>query len=171
MLLKRTYRLLIFAFLLSLTPLLGIGCSSIPPKEACRNAEKIYLGPLPIQETEAYKIFLNSSKSETAKLSYLGDRIKSAKDLVYYFDGDRYNWLEAYSAGVWLLWQDHKIGEDAHSFIRREAIRFQNPTKPTAIQFPDRSRYLAAEVLLNELDLLEDTINQNSSTKPGCCSS
>lgn len=161
---KRIYRLFTFIFLLGLASL-GTGCGSTPPKGTCYGIEKIYLGPLPIQETQAYKTFLNSSGSETAKLIYLGDRIKSAQNLSYYFEGDRYNWFEAYSGATWLLWHDHERGEDAHSFIHKEAIRFQNPTKPTSIEFPDQSRHLASQVLLNELDLLEDTIKLDSSAQ------
>jgi len=161
--LKRTHRLLIIILLGVLVSPDHIGCSSAPQKVALLK-EKVYLGSLPIENTQAYQTFLNSSGSETAKLIYLGDRIKSAQNLSYYFEGTRYNWFEAYSGATWLLWQDHQHGEDAHSFIHREAIRFQNPTKPTTIEFPDRSRHLASEVLLNELDLLEDIIKQNSST-------
>ncbi len=136
------------------------GCASTPSATKCDPPEvkKVYLGPIPIQNDQAYKTFLKSSRSETAKLIYVADRIKAARNLTYRYEGEFYNWLEAYSGAMWLLWQDHKAKEEAHAFVRKEALRLQNPKNPTVIQFPDKSTYPAPEILLNELDLLEDTV-------------
>jgi len=162
--LKRIHKFTLILVLIGI-PLALAGCASTPSTLKKGNVpefKKVYLDPAPIQDTPAYKTFLNSSRSEAAKLSYVLDRIKAAKNLTYWFEGESYHWLEAYSGAVWLLWQDHKANEDAHSFIRKEALRFQNPTRPTLIQFPDRSRCLATQVLLNELDLLENAVKQNT---------
>ena len=123
--------------------------------------KKYYLGLAAIQNTEAYEIFLRGSKSETAKLYYLVDRIKVAKDLHYLFEGGRYDSSDAEMGGMWAIWHHHQIGEGARAFIFEEVARFPADSRNCFIQFPDGSTELAYVVLLNELDLLEETLKQN----------
>ena len=156
--------------LLLVTILVGLSCSyagcvSPPLRGMSSEGKKVYMGPVPIQNTPAYQTYLLSSKSETAKLLYLGDRIKAEKNLTYWYLGSCYNWFEAYSAATWMFWQDHKMGEDARGFIRKEALRFQDPSKPATIEFPDRSTHIAFDILMNELDLLDETTKQKANPK------
>ena len=161
---NRTYKFTFFVILLGLPLLAAAGCvMPLPPvQQEAPEYKKVYLGPVPIEGTLAYQTFLLSSKSETAKLSFILDRMKAAPELKYHFEGIYYGWLEAYTGASWLLWHDHKAGEDAHAFILKEALRFHNPVKPTTILFPDKSQPLAAEVFINELDLLEETIQRKN---------
>lgn len=139
------------------------GCALAPQylKGVNPDGQKVYLGPVPIQNTEAYQAFLTSSRSEAAKLDYLLQRIKSARDLVYHYDGEQYNWLEAYRAGSWILRHHYERGESARSFLLRETFLYQKPGKPNAVEFPDRSVHFDYHVLINELDLLEETVKEN----------
>ncbi|MBI4358071.1 MAG: hypothetical protein HY584_02110 [Candidatus Omnitrophica bacterium] len=136
--------------------LVPFGCATPYLKGLTPQGEKVYLGIHPMQETEAYQSYLLSSKSEAAKLNYLLDRIKEAKELTYYHNGGRYSWLEAYRAGTWVVRHHYEKGEDARSFIRKETLLYEKSAKPNAIQFPDGSIHIAYFVLLNELDSLEE---------------
>lgn len=142
---------------------MNFGCAATPRylKGVGYEGQKVYLGTLPIETTEAYQMFLDSSRSEAAKLDYLLQRIKTAQDLVYLHEGSPYNWLEAYRAGAWILRHHYERGEDARTFIRKEVWLYQTPGKPNAIKFPEGSIHLVYYVLLNELDLLEETLQAN----------
>lgn len=156
-------RRLIFLFqILLILSLAHSGCASPYLKGIDPDGKKVYLGPALIQNTKAYHDFLLSSKSEAAKLDYLLWRIKEAKDLTYYHEGNRHNWLEAYRAGTWIVRHHFEKGEDAKSFIRKEILLYEKSGKPTAVQFPDGSIHIAYFVLLNELSSLEETAAANS---------
>lgn len=159
----------IFVFILILHTCFLFGCSAILKQGVTPEGIKVYLGPTPIESTPAYENFLRSSKSETAKLYYLLDRIKDSKDLAYYFEGSRYSWMEAYAAGTWVLWRHYKKGENAKSFLRREVSRYPGPAQTAYIKFPDGLSHLTYHVLVNELELLDQThpqnMNSNSTSK------
>lgn len=135
-----------------------LGCNALPERGLTADGKKVYFDTAPIQQTDAYKNFLKSSRSETAKLYYLLDRIKAARNLSYYFEGDRYNWLEAYMAATWLLWHHYDKNKNARDFVDEEIARYQMISKTTTIQFPNQSHHIAANVMVNELELLENTI-------------
>src|SRR3989338_171633 len=156
---------LVVGALLLAVQLLNFGCASHYLKGVTPEGVKAYLGPASIQDTEAYKTFLNGSRSEAAKFDYLLERIKAAQDLEYYHEGNRHNWLEAYRAGTWLLRHHYKPGQDARDFVHKEVLLYQTPGKPTAIKFPDGSIHIAYYILLNELDLLDETLQKTSGSK------
>ena len=159
--LRQIYKFALFLILISL-PFVSLGCTaSRPLKGVTPEGQKVYLESLPIENTKAYQAFLLSSKSETAKLYYLLDRIKAAKDVTYRFEGSQYNYFEAYLAALWLLIYHYKRGEDAHSFIRKEIAAYAGFSESTTMNFPDGSYHLAYHVLINELDLLEETFKQH----------
>lgn len=128
-------------------------------------SENVYLGPMPIETTQAYQTFLRSPKSETDKLYYLLDRVKTNDKLIFYFERNHFSNFDAYLGGVWILWHHHKK-EDAHDFLWQELLRYETPANPILVQFPDRSRFPAYNVLKNELDLLEKTMPQPATTPP-----
>ena len=115
---------------------------------------------MPIEHTQAYKAFLRGSGSETAKLYYLLDRIKETPNLTYLFEGVRYPWFDAYAAGTWILWHHHKKGEEAHGFLHKELSAYPTAGSSAIIELSDRSHHLAYPILINELDLLEETVKQ-----------
>ena len=159
---KQIHRFILFLILISL-PFVSWGCvASLPLKGVDPEGQKIYLGPVPIEKTKAYQAFLLSSKSETAKLYYLLDRIKAAKEVTYRFEGSQYNYFEAHLAALWLLIYHYKRGDDAHAFIRKEIAAFAGFSESTTMNFPDHSYHLAYHVLINELDLLEETFKQHT---------
>ncbi|GEM_PF-1065050 len=141
-----------------------MGFGWVPLRGVSSKGEKVYFGSPPTQNTPAYQAFLLSPKTESSKLYYLLDRIKGARDLVYIYEGNHYNWMEAYAAACWLQWHDYKKGESALSFIRREALDFE--TSPAKIQFTDRSIHLAYHIFINELDWLENTIKIDVQAQP-----
>ena len=150
--------LFVFCLLLGSILFLSISCATPYLRGTTPEGQKVYLGRVPIEPTAAYQMFLNSSQSEAAKLDYLLQRIKTAQDLVYLHEGSQYNWLEAYRAGSWLLRHHYERAENARHFIQKEVWRYQAPGKPNAIKFPEGSIHLLYYVLLNELDLLEETL-------------
>ena len=135
-----------------------------PFKGKTPEGKKVYLGPVPIQETEAYQAFLLSPRSEVDKLYYLGDRIraKASQDIVYIYEGGHYHWAEVYAGGIWLLWHDYKRGETARAFIYETSLRFERPGSRATLQLPDGSVHYAYDVTVNEMDLLEATIKEEN---------
>jgi len=126
--------------------------------------KKVYLGPVPIQDTDAYQKFLASSRSEIDKLYYLGDRVraKEARGIVYIYGGSRYNWAEVYAGGIWYLWHDYPRGENARVFVAKTSRRFERPGSRVTLQFPDGSIHYGYDVTVNELDLLEAAIAEEN---------
>ena len=104
--------------------LLTAGCATTPYylKGVTPDGRKVYLGPVPIQNIEAYQAFLHSSKSERAKLDYLLQRIKEAQGVEFYHGGERYNWTEAYEGARWVVEHHFEKGQNSHSFIKKEAL-------------------------------------------------
>ena len=135
------------------------GCSTVP-KNLSKNAgleeeQKFYLNQIPITNSKAYLTYLESSRNERAKLDYLLDRVRESKDTAFYFEGSQYGWTEACAAGNWLMWRRYKHGKDARSFLK-EIVGY-TPNQSAFIQPPDGPKCAAYPVLLNELDLLEES--------------
>ena len=135
------------------------GCSVVP-KNLNKNTgleeeQKFYLNQIPITNSKAYLAYLESSRDERAKLDYLLDRVRESKDTAFYFEGSQYGWTEACAAGNWLMWRRYKNGKDARSFLK-EIVGY-TPNQSAFIQPPDGPKCAAYPVLLNELDLLEES--------------
>lgn len=127
------------------------GCSALP-KTSTSVADakpKTYLASIPIHKSEAFRNYLESDRTEYDKLEYLLGRIKEAKDRAFYYEGNRYEWTEAYAAGQWVIWRRYKKGEDARSFLKKQ-------TYNTYIKPSNGSKELAFNVLMNELELIEN---------------
>lgn len=143
---------------LLLTSILA-GCASTGGlKGLAKDGSKVYLAPVPITETDAYKTFLQTPRSEVSEQTYMFSRLKLAKDLSFYHDGSWYTWLEAYRGGMWLMRNRYKKGQDTRTFLKNYVWRSEKTGEPHLIKYPDGSVQVAYYVLLNELDLLEETL-------------
>lgn len=121
--------------------------------------EKIYLGPVPIENTEAFKTFYASQRSEVQKQQYLFQRLKEApKDLEYFHEGNWYGWLEAYRGGMWLVRNRYQKDQDTRDFLKKFVWRSETSRQLHLIRYPDGTVQVAYFVLLNELDLLEEKL-------------
>lgn len=139
------------------------GCA-VPLKGVSPQGERVYLGPVPIQDTEAYQAYLLKSPTEVAKQSYLFQRLKSASNLEFYHNGSWYSPLEAYRGGMWLMREHYQKGQDTRTFIRNYVERDEGSGKPHLVRYPDGSVHIGSSVLYNELDLLEETAASVSRT-------
>lgn len=147
-----------FLLIGSVAALLLSGCSAIPKKAALTTPEeppKFYLSAVPIEHSQAFANFLCSPKTEREKLNYLIDRIREARSTTFYFEGSHYGWTEACAAGNWLLWRRYKDGEDARTFLRREAS--YTPNRAAFLMLAD-GQCPVYQALLNELELLEEKL-------------
>jgi hypothetical protein len=155
------------SFLFLLLLLTSSGCASSVLKGVDKQGQKAYLGPVPLEHTEAYEDYLNSRHSEVDKQNYIFRRLKTpeAAKLSYFHDGTWYTWLDAYRAGNWLIRNRYKKGQDARTFIKDHVWRSEDTGKPHLVKYPDGSIQEAYYVLLNELDLLESTLAKDSRAK------
>ena len=140
---------------------LGPGCATPYLKGMTPAGERVYLGPDTLRETEAYQSFLRSAKSEVDKQNYLFQRLKDAKELEYYHDGSWYNWLETYRGGMWLIRNRYEKGQDTRTFLRKYVWRSESG-KLHLVRYPNGSIQIGYFVLMNELDLLEETVRKDS---------
>ena len=136
---------------------LGAGCASPYLKGVTPQGKRAYLGPIAIQSTEAYKAFLRSARTEVDKQNYLFNRLRLAQDLQFYHDDRWYNALQSYRGGMWLMRNRYKKGQDTREFIKKYVARSEDTGKLHLVRYPDGSIQIGYYVLLNELDLLEDT--------------
>ena len=136
--------------------LLVAGCAA-HLKGVTPQGEKVYLGPVPIRETEAYRAYLLGNRTEVAKQNYLFERLRSASDLEFYHNGSWYSPLEAYRGGMWLMRKRYQKGQDTRTFIRNYVERAEDSRKLHLVRYPDGSVHIGSYVLYNELDLLEET--------------
>lgn len=117
--------------------------------------QKVYLGSLPIEETEAFKTYLQSPRAEVNKQQYLFQRLKDApKDLEYFHDGNWYGWVEAYRGGMWLMRNRYQKDQDTRTFLKKHVWR-SDANQLHLVRFPDGSIQVGYFILLNELELLE----------------
>lgn len=135
---------------------LTMGCASAPLKGITPDGQKAYLGPVPIQNTAAYKTFLSGNRTEVAEQNYIFQRLKSASDLEFYHNGTWYGPLEAYRGGMWLVRQRYQKGQDSREFIRKYVERAEDTGEPHLVRYPDGTIHIGSYVLYNELDLLEE---------------
>ncbi|HXV28146.1 MAG TPA: hypothetical protein VD913_04195, partial [bacterium] len=95
-----------------LAVLLTAGCASPYLKGVSPSGQKAYLGSVPIENTETYRNYLNSRRTEVDEQRYLFARLKEATDMQYYHDGNWYGPIEAYRGGMWLMRNRYKPGQD-----------------------------------------------------------
>ncbi len=137
------------------------GCASPYLKGVTPAGEKVYLGPVSIEKTEAYRNYLHSRHTEVDKQRYLFARLKSATHLQYHRDGHWYTALEAYRGGMWLMRNRYKEGQDSREFIRKYIERSEQTNQYHLVQYPDGSVHIGSCILYNELDLLEETAKKD----------
>lgn len=156
---KRFFSLTLCAAILGLSVLTS-GCASSVLKGIDPAGKKVYLGPVPLEGTEAFQAFLVSPRSEVDKQNYMFKRLKTdeAQKLSYFHDGTWYSWLEAYRGGNWLIRNRYKKGQDARTFVKDHVWRSESTGKPHLIKYPDGTIQEAYYVLLNELDLLDAAV-------------
>ena len=153
----------LFFFLLSVG-FLCPGCASPYLKGVTPQGEKVYLGPLPIENTEPFQAYLQSRHTEVDKQHYLFQRLKDAKHLQFYHDGSWYNHLDAYRGGMWLMRNRYRKGQDTRAFIRKYVERSEDTGKLHLVKYPDGSVQIGSSILANELDLLEETLRKTAKT-------
>ncbi|HTL47789.1 MAG TPA: hypothetical protein VL688_06965 [Verrucomicrobiae bacterium] len=142
--------------------LLASGCaSSSYLKGVTPDGRKVYLGPTPIENTPEFKTYQQSTRSEVDKQRYLFQRLKNATELVYFHDGAWYTPLEAYRGGMWLMRNRYEKGQDSRAFIRKWVERSE-AGNVHLVKYPDGSVQSGADILYNELDLLEQTAAKQS---------
>jgi len=124
-------------------------------KGVAPDGQKAYLGPLPVEGTEAFKTFLVSRRTDVDRQRYLFTRLKGARELEFLHDGTWYNSLQAYRGGMWLMRHRYKKGQDTRAFIQKY-VEFSEAGKPHLVKYPDGTLQLGSYVLYNELDLLEE---------------
>ena len=149
--------------LLSLALGFGIltGCAAHTLKGIDPQGRKVYLGPLPIEKTEAYQNYVKSARTDVDRQRYLFERLKSSEGLEFFHDGSWYNSVQAYRGGMWLMRNRYKKGQDTREFIMKYIDRSETSGKLRVIKYPDGTLQQGSAVLLNELDLLEDTAGKN----------
>lgn len=144
--------------LLYTAALLLYGCASSGPLQGVSaRGKKVYLAPIPVENSAAFQGFLSSSRTEVDKQRYLFRRLKDSSGLTFFHDGNWYNSLEAYRGGMWLMRNRYKKGQDTRAFIDKYVVRSETTGKYHLIKYPDGSVQIGSEVLLNELALLEET--------------
>lgn len=158
---KRFSAALLILLIAPLTFFSGCAGSNILKGEDA-SGKKVYLGPVPIEGTEAFQTYLGSRRTEVDKQNYIFQRLKTpeAKELSYFHDGTWYNWLEAYRGGMWLIRNRYKKGQDARTFIKDYVWRSEDTGKAHLVKYPDGSIQEGYYVLLNELDLLENAVKK-----------
>ncbi len=139
----------------------AMGCASSYLKGVTAEGEKVYLGPTPIENTEAYKNYITSKQTDVDKQRYIFQRLKAAKDLSFFHNGSWYSSLDAYRGGMWLMREKYKPGQNAKEFIQKYVERSLDTNQLHIVKYPDGSMQLGSAILYNELDLLEETARKS----------
>ncbi len=137
------------------------GCAASYLKGVNAQGEKVYLGPVPIEKTEAYQTYLSSKHTEVDKQHYLFQRLKAATELQFFHDGSWYSALDAYRGGMWLMREKYKAGQDSREFITKYVERSEDTGQLHLVKYPDGSLQMGSYILFNELDLLEATARKD----------
>jgi len=121
------------------------------------NGNKVYAGKVPIDSTRAYNQFKLGSRSEIAKLNYLLDRLNELEGFQFRLAGSYFD-KEMTRFGIdWVITHRYKKKQDAREFLRQQIASFESAGDRLLIKFPDGSLYHALSIILNELDLLDET--------------
>jgi hypothetical protein len=160
--LKKAYFPFLYLFATFLIISSGNAYSANYLKGVDSEGKKVYLGPTPIEETAAFKTYAQSSRSAVHEQQYLFQRLKDApKNLEYFHDGNWYNWLETYRGGMWLIRNRYKKGQDTRKFLEKYVWRSE-AGKLHLVRYPDGSIQVGYFLLMNELDLLEETLKKKA---------
>lgn len=152
---KKAWSVLLILVLIS-------GCATEPYLKGQLNGQKVYLGPVPIENTESYKTYIHSAHTEADKQRYLFQRLKDATELSFYHDGSWYNSLLAYRGGMWLMRKRYTKDQTTRDFIKKYVERSEDTGEYHLAKFPDGSLHIGSYLLYNELDLLEQTSKDKS---------
>lgn len=131
-----------------------------------QDGDKVYAGKIPIHNTYAYRQFKSGSKTEASKLYYFLSRLYEMKDCSFRFLGKRYDSRDAYSGINWLITRRYQSGRSAREFLSEQIAHFEKPGAPLLIEFPDGSLHRVLPVVMNELDLLEETARREARHTP-----
>ena len=149
-----------------LFPIILTGCATTATlKGMTQDGTKVYLATVPINNSEAYKTYLSTPRSDVSEQTYLFSRLKLAKDLSFYHDGNWYTWLEAYRGGMWLMRNRYKKGQATRTFLKNHVWHSEKTGKTHLVKYPNDSVHEAYYILLNELDLLEETLKNDPAAK------
>jgi len=152
---RNFFRVLSWTAVLGTTVFLS-GCHSLYLKGKTPDGSPVYLGTLPLENSDAYRGYLKTPRSEQDKILFLIRRIPEAKNLEYYRDGTLYSWQKVYDAGMWLFKNKYEVGQNARQFLQTTMWRSESTGAPNLIRYPDGTLQVGYFVLLNELDLLEN---------------
>ncbi len=133
------------------------GCASHYLKGVTSGGQKVYLAAVPIESTAPYQEYLHGRHTELDKQHYLFQRLKDSQNLEFYHDGSWYPVLEAYRGGMWLMRNRYQKGQDTRTFIRKYVERSEDTGQLHLVRYPDGTTQIGSYILLNELDLLEET--------------
>lgn len=146
---------------LFLTLILAAGCAASVAQGVNTQGQKVYLGPVPIEKTEAYQAYLTSKHTDVDKQRYLFQRLKAAEDLQFFHNGSWYSSIDAYRGGMWLMREKYKAGQNTREFIKKYVERSEDTGQLHLAKYPDGSVQMGSYVLFNELDLLEATAKKD----------
>ena len=121
------------------------------------NGNKVYAGKVPIDSTRAYNQFKMGPRSEMSKLHYLLDRLGELEGFRFRFGNDYYDKEMARFGMDWLISHRYKRKQNAREFLRTQNAWLEVGGDRLLIRFPDGKLYHAIAIILNELDLLEET--------------
>ncbi len=119
---------------------------------------KAYIGKTPIDDTQAYQQFLQSPKSELDRIHYLLNRIKTAEQVTYGRNGTFYSNTDAYEAGIWMIGNSYNESQDAITFLSDYVWHAKPSLRPHLAKLADGSVHAAYYLFVNELALLNETI-------------
>ncbi|HLD50319.1 MAG TPA: hypothetical protein VJC08_03900 [bacterium] len=137
------------------------GCAASYSEGVNAQGEKVYLGSVPIQKSEAYQTYLSSKHTAVDKQRYLFQRLRAADDLQFFHNGSWYSALDAYRGGMWLMREKYKAGQDTREFIKKYVERSEDTGQLHLAKYPDGSLQVGSYILFNELDLLEATAKKD----------
>ena len=134
------------------------GCANTVLKGVTPEGNNVYIGPVPINNTLAYQEFIKSQRTELDRIQYLLNRVKTAPDIRYERDGVSFNSDKTYQTGLWLVGNSYNKNTDAITFLRNH-VWFAKPSMaPHLAHFPDGTTHVAYYIFINELALLDESI-------------
>ena len=147
---------------LFLALIFAAGCAASVAQGVNAQGQKVYLGPVPIEKTEAYQTYLSSKHTDVDQQRYLFQRLKAAEDLQFFHNGSWYSSIDAYRGGMWLMREKYKAGQNTREFIKKYVERSEDTGQLHLAKYPDGSVQMGSSILFNELDLLEATAKKDS---------
>jgi len=124
------------------------------------SGEKVYLGTPNIENTEEFKTYLVSPRSEVDKQRFIFQRLKDATELQFYHDGTWYNSVQAYRGGMWLMRNRYVKGQNTNEFIKKYVERSTSGNQHL-VKFPNGSIHVGSAIVYNELALVEEAAKKH----------